>query len=32
MNKTAIRKYAERAREKLIEDSKYKAGTVGIKV
>lgn len=30
MNKTAIRKFAERAREKLIEDIKYKAGTVGI--
>ena len=30
MNKTAIRKFAEWAREKLIEDIKYKAGTVGI--
>lgn len=30
MNKTAIRKFAERAREKLIEDIKYKAGIVGI--
>ena len=30
MDKTAIRKFAERAREKLIEDIKYKAGTVGI--
>lgn len=26
MNKTAIRKFAEWAREKLIEDIKYKAG------
>lgn len=32
MNKTAIRKFAEWAREKLIEDIKYKAGTVGITV
>lgn len=30
MNKTAIRKFAEWAREKLIEDIKYKAGIVGI--
>lgn len=30
MNKTAIRKFAEWAREKLIEDIKYKAGMVGI--
>ena len=30
MNKTAIRKFAEWAREKLIDDIKYKAGTVGI--
>ena len=30
MNKTAIRKFAEWAREKLIEDIKYKVGTVGI--
>lgn len=30
MNKTAIRKFAEWAREKLIEDIKYKAGLVGI--
>ena len=30
MNKTSIRKFAEWAREKLIEDIKYKAGTVGI--
>lgn len=30
MNKTAIRNFAEWAREKLIEDIKYKAGTVGI--
>ena len=30
MNKTVIRKFAEWAREKLIEDIKYKAGTVGI--
>lgn len=30
MNKTAIRKFAEWAREKLIEDIKYKAGTVGV--
>ena len=30
MNKIAIRKFAEWAREKLIEDIKYKAGTVGI--
>lgn len=30
MNKTAIRKFAEWAREKIIEDIKYKAGTVGI--
>lgn len=30
MNKTAIRKFAEWAREKLIKDIKYKAGTVGI--
>lgn len=30
MNKTAIRKFAEWAREKLVEDMKYKAGTVGI--
>ena len=30
MNKKAIRKFAEWAREKLIEDIKYKAGTVGI--
>ena len=30
MNKTATRKFAEWAREKLIEDIKYKAGTVGI--
>ena len=30
MNKTAIRKFAEWAREKLIVDIKYKAGTVGI--
>lgn len=30
MNKTAIRRFAEWAREKLIEDIKYKAGTVGI--
>lgn len=30
MNKTAIRKFAEWSREKLIEDIKYKAGTVGI--
>lgn len=30
MNKTAIRKFSEWAREKLIEDIKYKAGTVGI--
>ena len=30
MNKTAIRKFAEWAREKLIEDIKYKSGTVGI--
>ena len=30
MNKTAIRKFAERAREKLIDEIKYKAGTVGI--
>ena len=30
MNKTAIRKFAEWAREKLIEDIKYKAGTAGI--
>ena len=30
MNKTAIRKFAEWAREKLISDIKYKAGTIGI--
>lgn len=30
MDKTAIRKFAERAREKLIEDIKYKAGIIGI--
>ena len=30
MNKIAIRKFAEWAREKLVEDMKYKAGTVGI--
>ena len=30
MDKTAIRKFAEHAREKLLEDIKYKAGTVGI--
>lgn len=30
MNKTAIRKFAEWARERLIDDIKYKAGTVGI--
>lgn len=30
MNKIAIRKFAEWAREKLIEDIKYKAGIVGI--
>lgn len=30
MNKTAIRKFAEWARETLIDDIKYKAGTVGI--
>ena len=30
MNKTAIRKFAEWAREKLIEDIKYKASMVGI--
>ena len=30
MNKTAIRKFSEWAREKLIVDIKYKAGTVGI--
>lgn len=30
MNKTVIRKFAEWAREKLIDDIKYKAGTVGI--
>lgn len=30
MNKTAIRKFAEWAREELIDDIKYKAGTVGI--
>lgn len=30
MKKTSIRKFAEWAREKLIEDIKYKAGTVGI--
>ena len=30
MNKTAIRKFAEWAREKLIDDIKDKAGTVGI--
>ena len=30
MNKTAIRKFAEWAREKFIEDIKYKAGTVGV--
>lgn len=30
MNKTEIRKFAEWAREKLIDDIKYKAGTVGI--
>lgn len=30
MNKTAIRKFAEWARKKLIEDIKYKAGIVGI--
>ena len=30
MNKTAIRKFAEWARETLIDDIKYKAGTIGI--
>lgn len=30
MNKTAIRKFAEWAREKLVDDIKYKARTIGI--
>ena len=30
MNKTGIRRFAEWAREKLIDDIKYKAGIVGI--